>query len=63
MAIIFNEKRSYVMGKYYVLENVLLAAEKRLIYIFERFDYVYFSLSGGKVVIVLEIFLANRGFL
>lgn len=36
------------MGKYYVLENVLLAAEKRLIYIFERFDYVYFSLSGGK---------------
>ncbi|MCU7701510.1 hypothetical protein ODV97_18925 [Enterococcus gallinarum] len=36
------------MGKLYVSENVLLAAEKRLKYIFEKFEHVYFSLSGGK---------------
>lgn len=36
------------MGKFYVSENVLLAAKKRLMYIFEKFDHVYFSLSGGK---------------
>ncbi|MGC3434814.1 DUF3440 domain-containing protein [Enterococcus faecalis] len=36
------------MGKLFVSENVLSAAKKRLTYIFEKFDHVYFSLSGGK---------------
>lgn len=36
------------MPKIYKDENVLDAAKARLTYIFEKFDNVYFSISGGK---------------
>ena len=36
------------IGKKYQKENVYEAAQKRLSYIFENFDNVYVSFSGGK---------------
>lgn len=36
------------MVKHYVAEDVLQATEQRLIYVFENFNHICFSLSGGK---------------
>ncbi|EAF1403344.1 DUF3440 domain-containing protein [Listeria monocytogenes] len=47
------------MGKIYLEKNVLNAAEERLSFIFDEFEYVYFSVSGGKDSGVM-IQLANR---
>jgi len=47
------------MTKIYLEKNVLEAAEERLEIVFNEFDQVYFSVSGGKDSSVM-VQLANR---
>lgn len=48
-----------MMGKIYLEKDVLNAAKERLSFIFDEFEYVYFSVSGGKDSGVM-VQLANR---
>lgn len=51
------------MGKKYLKENVYEAAIKRLEYVFDHFQYIYFSFSGGKdsgVMMELALEVARR---
>ena len=47
------------MGKKYLEKNVLDAAIERLQIMFENFNHIYFSVSGGKDSSVM-IQLANK---
>ena len=47
------------MSKKYLEKNVLEAAKERLTIIFENFDNIYFSVSGGKDSSVM-VQLANH---
>lgn len=58
-SIIAYKKRGEKMAKKYLEKNVLDAAIERLEIIFQNFDNIYFSLSGGKDSSVM-VQLANR---